>query len=170
MQSKDMVIKMSGMLRKDREITDVNEMLEVIKKCTVMRLGLCDDGEVYIVPMNFGYTYENEQLIFYFHGAVRGRKYDIIKKNPKVGFELECDIVPYGGDLPCQYGMEFSSIIGNGIAEMIDDPQEKIEGIKILMQHQSGKDFEFTERLVSVINVFKVTATSFTCKRRKHGG
>lgn len=32
------------------------------------------------------------------------------------------------------------------------------------MQHQSGKDFEFTERLVSVINVFKVTATSFTGK------
>ena len=160
---------MSSMIRKDREITDIGEILEVIEKCTVMRLGFCDDGEVYIVPMNFGYTYENNELVFYLHGAVRGRKYDIIKKNPRVGFELECDVVPYGGDLPCQYGMEFASVIGNGVAELIEDPKEKINGIKILMQHQAGRDFEFTERLVSAINVFKVTATSFTGKRRRHG-
>lgn len=81
---------------------------------------------------------------------------------------MDCDIVPYEGKLPCQYGTEFSSIIGSGKAEMINDPAEKIEAVKILMKTQTGKDFEFNEKLVSVIHVFKVTASEFACKRRLH--
>lgn len=159
---------MSSMLRKDREVTDINEILAIIDKCKVIRLGFCDEGQVYIVPMNFGYSYEDGELTFYFHGALKGRKYEIMQKNNHVGFEMECDVVPYGGELPCQYGMEFSSVIGTGIASMIEDPQEKIAAMKKLMKTQTGKEFDFTERLVSVINVFQVKATEFSCKRRLH--
>lgn len=167
-QRKEAWIIMSSMIRKDREITDINEILKIIDKCKVMRIGFCEDNEAYIVPMNFGYTYENDRLTFYFHGALKGRKYEIMKKNNRVGFEMDCDIVPYEGKLPCQYGTEFSSIIGSGKAEMINDPAEKIEAVKILMKTQTGKDFEFNEKLVSVIHVFKVTASEFACKRRLH--
>lgn len=156
------------MLRKDREVTDIAEILGVIDRCKVLRLGFCDEGEVYIVPMNFGYTYENGELTFYFHGALKGRKFDIMRKNPKVGFEMDCDTVPYEGELPCQYGMEFSSVIGTGEASLLEEPQQKMEAMKILMKTQTGKDFTFNERLVSVINVFRVKAISFTCKRRRH--
>lgn len=156
------------MIRKDREVTNIGEILEIIDRCSVVRLGLCDDGEVYIVPMNFGYTYENETLTMYFHGALKGRKFDVMEKNNRVGFEMECDVALYEGELPCQYGMQFSSVIGNGNAELITQPEDKIEAMKILMKTQTGKDFDFTEKLVSVVNVFKVTATSFSCKRRLH--
>lgn len=167
-QRKETWIIMSSMIRKDREITDINEILKIIDKCKVMRLGFCEDNEAYIVPMNFGCTYENDKLTFYFHGALKGRKYEIMEKNSRVGFEMDCDVVPYEGKLPCQYGTEFSSVIGRGKAELINDPAEKMEAVKILMKTQTGKDFEFTEKLVSVIQVFKVTASEFTCKRRLH--
>ena len=160
---------MREMIRKDREVTDINEILAIIDKCKVIHLGFCDEGQVYIVPMNFGYRYEKGELTFYFHGALRGRKYDIIRQNNQVGFEMECDVVPYAGELPCQYGTEFASVIGNGVASMIEDPQEKIAAMKQLMKTQTGKDFTFSPRLVSVVNVFQVKATEFSCKRRLHG-
>ena len=43
------------MRRRDREITDREKMLEIVAECDCCRLGLVDNGEAYIVPMNFGF-------------------------------------------------------------------------------------------------------------------
>ena len=77
------------MRRRDREITDNEKIKEIIKACDCCRLGLNDNGKVYIVPLNFGFTEENGNYTFYFHGARTGRKLDIIKQNNYVGFELD---------------------------------------------------------------------------------
>ncbi len=154
------------MQKKDRAVTDMKEIIKIVDKCDVIRLGLWDGEEVYIVPMNFGYTYEEKTLTFYVHGAVKGRKNDILKENPKVGFEMECDVIPFEGKKACQNGTSFSSIIGKGVAEFIEDPQEKIKALNHLMMHCSGKEFEFTERMVTIVNVFKITATAFEAKHR----
>ena len=79
------------MRRKDREITDFKQIMEIIDRCDCCRVGFCDDGQVYIVPLNFGYAEENGKLTFYFHGAKEGRKIDLIGKAPKVGFEMDTD-------------------------------------------------------------------------------
>jgi len=42
------------MRRKDREITDFNEIVQLISSMKVLRLGLIDDDFPYIVPLNFG--------------------------------------------------------------------------------------------------------------------
>ena len=47
---------------------------EVIARAPVCRLALSDNGEPYVVPMNFGYS----DGVLYFHGAPNGRKIDII--------------------------------------------------------------------------------------------
>ena len=62
------------MRRKDREVTDAGKIREAIEASHCCRLGFYDEGEVYIVPMNFGYTEEEEKRIFYFHSAKEGRK------------------------------------------------------------------------------------------------
>lgn len=150
----------------DRSVTDIDKIIEMIDKCTVLRLGLCDDGEVYIVPMNFGYTFKEGVITFYMHGATQGRKYDVIRKNPKASFEMDCDVTPYEGDVPCQYGTAFSCVMGTGVITMIDDVDKKMEAMTILMKTQTGKDFEFNEKLVSIINVFELKVEAFTAKRR----
>lgn len=43
------------MRRKDREVTRHGDLLGMIARFKVCRLGLWDGREVYVVPLNFGY-------------------------------------------------------------------------------------------------------------------
>ena len=155
------------MRRRDREIESTKELLAVLDACQVMRIGMYDEDGVYVLPMNFGYTFEDDKLTFYMHGALEGKKLDLIRQNSKVGFELDCDHKLIEGKVACQYGFHYASIVGKGIAEVITEPQEKIKGMTILMKGITGKDFEFNEKLVSIVSVIKVTATEFAGKRRE---
>lgn len=68
------------MRRKDREITDFNEIMNIINKCDVCRLALFDEDYPYIVPLNFGVDKEDDQLYLYFHCANQGKKLDLLNK------------------------------------------------------------------------------------------
>lgn len=75
------------MRRKDREITDICAILDLVSECKVCRLAMTDGGVPYIVPLNYGYEYADGALTFYFHSAKEGRKLEILKKNPTVCLE-----------------------------------------------------------------------------------
>lgn len=155
-----------GITRREREVTDINEIKEILDKSLIVHLGLVDDGEAYVVPMNYGYTMEDGKLTVYLHGATEGRKIDIIRANPKVFFEMECDLQPFEGKTACHYGIGYASVMGKGIAEIVEDTEEKKKGLSVLMKTQTGKDFEFNDRMVSVVSVIKIEATEYTAKRR----
>jgi len=155
------------MRRSDREIKNVKEMLAVIDACQVMRIGMIDDDGVYVLPMNFGYQYEDDVLTFYMHGALEGKKLDLIKQNGKIGFELDCNHELVEGQVACQYGFRYASVVGKGEASIVTEPQEKIKGMTILMKSMTGKDFDFNEKLVSIVSVIKIVATEFTGKSRE---
>ena len=157
---------MNGMTRREREVTDINKILEILDKSKVVRIGLVDGDEAYVVPMNYGYTYENEKLTLYLHGARRGKKIDLMRANPQVFFEMDCDIVPFEGEVACKYGITYSSIMGKGKATILEDPEEKMQALTYLMKTQTGKDFEFNEKLVSVVAVIRIDVTEFTAKHR----
>lgn len=157
---------MNGMTRREREVTDINKIIEILDKAKVLHLGLVDGDEAYVVPMNYGYVYENDRLTLYLHGARKGRKLDLMRANPKVFFEMDCDIVPFEGDVACKYGITYSSIMGRGIAQIVDEPEEKMKALSVLMKTQTGKDFEFNEKLVSVVAVIRIDVLEFTAKNR----
>ncbi len=154
------------MRKREREVTDIEEILTILEKSKVIHLGLCDSDQPYVLPMNYGYVYENETLVFYLHGAKEGYKYDIIRKNPKISFALECDTLPFDGRIACQYGMAYSSVLGKGIAEIIEDVEEKKKSLTVLMKTQTGRDFEFDDKMVSIVNVIRITVTEFSAKKR----
>lgn len=154
------------MTRREREITDINEITKILDKSLVLHLGMVDVDEPYVVPMNYGYEFINDKLIIYLHGAQRGRKIDIIRNNPKVFFELECDIVPFEGEVACKYGTTYSSVMGKGIATIVEDENEKMHGLAVLMKTQTNKDFTFDSKLVSVVNVIRIDIAEFTAKYR----
>ena len=157
---------MNGLTRREREVTDINKIIEILDKSKVVRIGLVDGDEAYVVPMNYGYTYENGKLTLYLHGARRGKKIDLMQKNPKVFFEMDCDIVPFEGEVACKYGITYSSIMGKGKATILENPEEKMQALTYLMKTQTNKDFEFTEKLVSVVAVIRIDVTEFTAKHR----
>ena len=75
------------MRRADRAVTDRERILQVIESCECCRVGFsCPEG-AYIVPLNFAFVPGTPDR-FYFHGAQEGRKADLIRTAPRVGFEL----------------------------------------------------------------------------------
>ena len=157
---------MQGMTKRERQITDPQQIQRILDTGKVLHLGLAVDNEPYVVPMNYGYTKENGKLVMYLHSAVRGKKLDMIRINPKVFFEIDCDLVPFESDLPCQYGLSYSSVMGKGIARIVDDVEEKKKAMSVLMKTQTGKDFTFEDRLVSIVAVIRIDVEAYTAKHR----
>ena len=157
---------MQGMTKRELQITDENQIRAILDTAKVLHLGLCVDNEPYVVPMNYGYAMENGELKLYLHCATRGKKLDMIRVNPKVFFELDCDWVPFEGEKPCQYGLAYSSVMGRGTAVIVEDVEEKIRAMKFLMKTQTSKDFEFNEKLVSIVTVIRIDVAEYTAKHR----
>ena len=155
-----------GITRREREVTDLNEIIKILDKCMIVHLGLVDGDEPNVVPLNYGYTMEDGKLTLYMHGAKMGYKLDLMRANPKVFFEMDCDVIPFEGKSAGQYGTSYASVMGRGLAEIVEDVEEKKKALSILMKTQTGKDFEFTDKLVSVVSVFKVNVLDYSAKRR----
>lgn len=153
------------MRRKDREVTDEKRISEIISNCYCCRLGFQDEGEVYIVPLNFGYVEKNGKRTFYFHGAKKGRKIDLIAKTYTVGFELDTDYKLHEEDTACQYSARFLSVIGTGHIEFIEDRTEKEVALQTIMLHNTGKgQWDFSDAMLNAVCVFKLEVKEISCK------
>lgn len=159
---------MNGLTKREREVTDINEILKILDKAKVVRIGMVDDGEAYVVPMNYGYTMEEGKLTLWLHGALKGRKIDVLRKNPRVFFELDCDITPFEGDVACRYGITYASVMGRGTAVITEDVEEKKHGLSVLMKTQTGKDFTFEDKMTTIVSVIRIDVSEYTAKRRPH--
>ena len=155
------------MTRREREVTDINDILQIINETKILHLGLSDEGWPYVVPMNYGCeTEDGGRLTFYFHCAREGRKMDVLKKNPQVCLELDGKHELMEAEVPCGYSYYFESLIGNGRVEMLSEPEEKVRALRIIMKQQTGKDFcEFHANAVQAVCVLKVELTDYEVKR-----
>ena len=47
----------------------------------------------------------------------------------------------------------------------MEDPEEKIHGLSLLMEHNTGKkDWTFEPEMVDAVTVFKLTVSDMSCK------
>lgn len=152
------------MRRKDREVTDIKELTQIIDECKVCRIGMADEEGIYIVPLNFGYEFQKDRLVLYFHGAKEGRKVNAVRKSPRVCVEMDCEHRLIAEDAACRCGYSFKSIIGNGTAGIVDDMEEKKKGLTLLMKHQMDRNDVFTDTMAESVLVFKVVLDTFTGK------
>lgn len=153
------------MRRKDREVTDGQKIKEIIMACECCRLGFADGKGVYIVPLNFGYVEDGDKKIFYFHGAVEGRKIDLIKKVGYAGFELDTNHKLIEAETACGHSFSFQSVIGEGPVSMVTDMAEKKAALQTIMWHHSHKgDWTFPEAAVEKVAVFKLEVKEISCK------
>jgi len=151
--------------RKDREVTDGGKINEIISKCHCCRLGFYDDGEVYIVPLNFGFTETDGKRTFYFHGAKEGRKIDLISRTHSVGFELDTNYELHKGETACEYSAGFMSIIGTGHIEFVKDTKGKEAALQAIMFNNTGKEnWNFTDAMLNSVCVFKLEVEQISCK------
>ena len=157
---------MNGMTRREQQVTDINEIIEILEKSKVVHVGMIDGDEPYVVPMNYGYTLDDGKLTIYLHGARQGRKIDALKANPKVFFEMCCDITPFEGEVACKYGITYASVMGRGLATIVEDVEEKKKALSVLMKTQVNKDFTFEDKLTTVVSIIRIDTLEFTAKKR----
>ena len=80
----------------------MQQILNIIDKCKILRLGLFDKDYPYVVPLLYGYEYADSRLVFYMHSAKEGHRLALIADNPLVCVELDGDAeLISGGEVPC---------------------------------------------------------------------
>lgn len=149
------------MRRKDREITEISIIENIIKESMVCRISMVDQNKPYIVPLCFGY----ETNILYFHGALKGHKIDLMRKNPNVCFEFDLISGTIESENACDWSMKYQSVIGFGRAAFIESPDEKRRALTIIMRQYSDRRYRFPENMLKATAVFKVNIESMTGKR-----
>lgn len=156
------------MRRTDREITDFNEILSIISDCKVIHLAMLDeDGLPYIIPLNFGFRCEGENaLTLYCHSAAQGRKLELLRRDPRVSFELDCRGALQSAESACSFGYFYASVIGRGTVELLEGA-EKCAGLSALMRHMAGREDVFTEEQARGVAVLAIRVTSLTAKAKK---
>ena len=157
---------MYGLTKREARVTDPEQIRHILDTAKVLHLGLAVDNEPYVIPMNYGYCLEDGRLVLYLHSAVKGKKLDMMKANSSVFFSIDCDRMPFEGRVPCQYGLVYSSIMGRGTATIVEDVEEKKQAMTLLMKTQTGKDFTFEDRLVSIVAVIRIDVEEYTAKHR----
>ena len=71
-------------------------------------------------------------------------------------------------EIPCRNGFLFSSIIGEGTVEFLEDFQQKKDALNQIMLHQTGKKFEYSDNVMKFVAVARIKVDNFTGKRRDH--
>ena len=155
------------MRRKDREITDFDEIVAIMRKCDVCRLALNDGDFPYIVPLNFGLEVRGDQVFLYFHAAREGKKLDLIARDNRATFEMDCDhnFILYEERMSCTMG--YASVIGHGTIELLPE-EEKYAALKILMGQYHAEDFPFNTDMINVTTVMRMTVLDMVGKRRNN--
>lgn len=154
------------MRRSDREVTDKNKILNLIKMGKYAVIALCNGNEPYLVTMSYGF--DESTNTFYFHGATKGQKIDFIKANPDACLTIIEDL-GYQFD-ECTHA--YRSVVVRGKMVFIDGPEERVHGIKVMIDQLEPN----TEKQLLKINdsdavwrgtqMFKLAVESMTCKER----
>ena len=153
------------MRRKDRAITAEEDIRHILSTCSIVHLGLYDEDRIYVVPVNYAYTYEKEKLTLYFHGSQAGLKHDILAKRPQVGFEIDDGGTLVANDSdPSAFTNHYKSLIGSGIVTEITDTEEKKQTISLFMKHYSPKDWAITDRMVLHTGIYRLEVKEFQAK------
>lgn len=153
------------MRRKDREVTDINKIIEVIDECDILRIGMADGNFPYIVPVNFAYKVEGDEICFYIHGAMAGRKYELLSNNPFCSFEmdipLEMDCIEELKDVT----MRYKSVMGTASVEFLEgeEKQQAIDDI-IMARYEATRNFDYNKSAVARTAVAKLKVIGITGK------
>ena len=132
------------MRRKDREVTDFPEILEIIEHCDILRLGLADGG------------------------AMAGRKYEVLRRNPVCSFEMDnplyIECLPEKKDVT----MRYECVMGRADVTFLggEERQRAIDDV-LMARYEMTKDFAYNQAVVSHTALMKLTVTELTAKANR---
>lgn len=136
-------------------------MEAIIGEAKVCRIAMCDKGMPYVAPMSFGY----ESNCLYLHSTAQGKKIEILKRNPKVCFEVDLAGELVKAEIPCQWSLKYRSIIGFGRAVFIEEGEERRRALHAIARHYGGASDDYPVETPDKLAVIRVEIESMTGKR-----
>lgn len=130
----------------------------------VGRLGLCDAGRPYVVPVHFVYLHG----AIYVHSASEGRKVRVLQANPCVCVEVDEFLGVTRGETSCQCGTYYRSVIASCTAEWITDTETKRVVLTAFTAKYAGGDPapRFTDDTLDDVTVIALTIDDLSGKQR----
>jgi len=150
------------MRRSEKEITDKDLIQDILSRASVCQIAFNGDRHPYLITVNYGIR-DNH---LFFHSAAEGKKIKLVTMDPWVCFQVVTDIKMITGKNPCtDWSMKYKSVTGFGWAGLVSDPEEKIRGLNILMDHYTDKGpFIYTEKNLKETAVVRIVIDSMTAK------
>ncbi len=152
---------------KDKKIID-----EILQSAEYGTLALCCDDIPYSIPVNFVKSGE----VVYFHGSKKGKKMEILEKNPIASFSVveSCSVIPSyfssKDNLACPATQFFKSITMDGEIVFVDDFDEKTKALSALMkklQKEGGyKELsdEVYKKVIDITTIYKLVPKTTRAK------
>lgn len=152
----------------DRIVSDPEQILRLIQPQQICRIALNDESSPYIIPVNFGYTYQDGRWTFYFHGARTGKKMRLLRKNPAISLEIDGDYRLIPAEDACDYSCAYASIIASGQASILQEYEEMTTGLDLIMrQAVPGNTFSYRDDMMKAVCVVRMDCQTLTCRQHK---
>ena len=157
------------MRRADKEVKDLEQLEEILRACTAVRIGTRDERGMFIVPMSYGYTLEGEELTLFVHSAPEGRKVSAFRSGGEAAFEMDCGHALRPAATACGHSFTYRSIMGSGTIRELTGLEEKRTALNAIMVHMTGREWELLAEQVDRTAVFALRAAEWTGKRNQDG-
>jgi nitroimidazol reductase NimA-like FMN-containing flavoprotein (pyridoxamine 5'-phosphate oxidase superfamily) len=144
-----------------RDVTTDRDVIEsIIRRATVCRIAMSDEGQPYVVPVSFGY----EDGTLYFHCSAEGKKIDILRENNAVCVEFDVDQEITRAERTCKWGVKYRSVIGFGKAFFIEAEEEKRRALDVIVAHYGGEPQDYPQATLKKTTVVRIDVQDATAK------
>lgn len=172
---------MVPMRRVHREIQGPDAIHALIDACQTVRIGTADGNGPFVVPMSFGYVWDEEgwqkmregstehpvPLRLYLHSAADGRKARCFASSPRVAIEMDRELGVIASSYACSYSFSYQSIMGAGTIVPVEDGNAKAEALARLMEHMApGTSVSFPPEAVSRVAIWRIDVDELSGKER----
>lgn len=152
------------MRRNDRAVTDAAEIVDIMSRCEVLRLAINRPGAPYLLPVNFGM--EPDGMTLYIHGATTGTKYDLLARDNRVGFELDCNHGLVLDEKGHSCTINYESVVGWGLVDELTEEGEKRHALDCIMRQYHAEGFAYDTAPIPRTRILRLCVQERTAKRR----
>ncbi|MCU4176911.1 GNAT family N-acetyltransferase [Carboxylicivirga sp. N1Y90] len=150
------------MQKANQEIKDKAVIENILQSSTICRIAMLDGEKPYLLPFNYGYS-ENT---IYIHSANKGKKLDVLRKNPHVCFEIDQSVSLVKNQIACKWATTYQSILGYGNIELLTVAKQKEDALNIIMQQHGAESISiFNPKHIDALTILKLNITQLSGKQ-----
>ena len=141
--------------RKDKAITDQNEMKKILQQTKYITIAMCRNNEPYLITLSHGY--DPEKNIIYFHCASEGKKIDILNKNNVVWGQALID----KGYVEGKCDHLWATVMFRGTVSFLVDATEKRQALEVMIKQleqnpEQVMKKQITEKSLKRVNIGRI--------------